>query len=138
MSPSYHANIELIAVDWLAAMRDHDLDRLRALLHPDVEQRWIDGEVYCANREQLLEWWSTRPARSEYRIDAVEVIGAGDRVVMAVRGPDLEWVGDENVGGQVCEVFTIRDGLVVAIRQYLGRSEALAAAGIDPSSAAWR
>jgi hypothetical protein len=32
-------------------------------------------------------------------------------------------------------VFTIRDGRIVAIRQYLGRAEALEAAGVDEPSA---
>ena len=138
MSTPYHANLELIAIDYLAAMRDRNLNRLAGLLDPDVEQRWIDGEVYCSNREELLAWWSRRPRRAEHRIDAVEVIGAGDRVVMAVRGPDLDRVGDEHVGGQVCEVFTIHAGRIVAIQQYLTRAEALEAAGLAPSVADWR
>lgn len=139
MSTPYHRNLELIAIDWIGAVRRRDADALERLLDPAVEQRWVDGEVYCANREQLLAWMGSRPIRAEYRIDAVEVVaGDPEHVVMSARGPDLERVGDEYVGGQVCELFTIRGGRIVAIRQYLGREEALRAAGIDPADAAWR
>ena len=141
MSTPYHSNLELILVDWIGAQRDRDLDQLARLLDEQVEQRWIDGEVYCANRQQLLAWARERLENrpTEYEIDAVEVVGAGDRVVMSVRGPHLERVGDENVGGQLSEVFTIRDGRIVAIRQYLRRAEALRTAGIDNlETADWR
>jgi ketosteroid isomerase-like protein len=58
--------------------------------------------------------------------------------VLGVHGAHVEEVGGEHVGGHLYEVFTIRDGRIVAIRAYLGRDEALAAAGARPSSIAWR
>jgi ketosteroid isomerase-like protein len=137
MSPSYHANLELVLVDWLNALRNRDLEAITVLLDPGVEQRWIDGRLYCANREQLVAWIGGRISRSEFRVDAVEVVvGDEDHVAMGVRGPDLEEVGGEYVGGQLYEVFTIRDGRIVAIRHYLRRDEALAAAGAR--SVPWR
>jgi ketosteroid isomerase-like protein len=140
MSTGYQANLELVLVDWIGALRADDLDRIAELLDPDVEQRWIDGEVYCANREQMVAWIGRRQRRGrEFKVDAVEVVGHDDRVVMSVRGPHLEWVEDEHIGGQISEVFTIRDGRIVAIRDYLSRTEALRAAGIERvEEAAWR
>ncbi len=45
-----------------------------------------------------------------------------------------DWVDDR---GQVFIVFTLRDGLIVEIQDYLARRDALAAAGAsDPSG--WR
>src|SRR5437762_8946160 len=105
MSVPYHRNLEMIVIDWIGAMRRRALDAVAELLDPAVEQRWVDGEVYCANREQMLDWIGGRPDRAEYRIDAVEVVaGDAQHVVMSVRGPDLERVGGEYVGGQVCEM----------------------------------
>ena len=83
MPAPYHANLELILVDWIGAHRDGDLERLAELLHEDVEQRWIDGKVYC-------------------------------------------------------EVFTVRGGRIAAIRDFVERADALAAAGLDPRAASSR
>jgi ketosteroid isomerase-like protein len=139
MSPSYHANLELILVDWLGAHRDDDLERLAALLDPDVEQRWVDGNVYCANRDELLAWKAAQPTHADYLLDAVEALrGDDEHVVLGIHGAHVEEVGGEHVGGHLYEVFTIRDGHIVAIRAYLRRDEALAAAGARPGSAARR
>jgi len=137
MSTPY-SNLERITLEWLPAMRDRDLDRLADLLDPDVEQRWIDGEVKCANRDQLLGWWSRSDTPRERQADAIELRAAGDHVVMAVRGPGLGPGPDEAGRGEVSQLFTFRDGRVVAIRQYLTRAEALGAAGISEENAAWR
>jgi ketosteroid isomerase-like protein len=139
MSASYHANLELILIDWLGAHRDHGLERLAELLDPDVEQRWVDGKVYCANRDQLLAWKAALPRHAEYLLDGVEALrGDDEHVVLGVHGAHVEAVGGVHVGGHLYEVFTIRDGRIVAIRAYLRRDEALAAAGAPPGSAAWR
>jgi hypothetical protein len=130
MSPSYHTNLELILVDWLGAHRDSDFERLAPLLHPDVEQRWVDGKVYCANRDELLAWKAAQPTPAEYLLDAVEAVrGDDEHVVLGIHGAHVEEVGGERVGGHLYEVFTIRGGRIVAIRAYPGRDEALAAAG---------
>jgi ketosteroid isomerase-like protein len=139
MSALYHSNLELILVDWIGAHRDRDIDRLAALLHADVEQRWIDGKVYCANRAELLDWIEGQMRRrpTEYAIEAVEVVrGDDEHVVMGVHGGHLEEVGGEYVGGHLYEVFTIREGRIAAIRDFRSRGEALAAAGVDAAS--WR
>jgi len=139
MSPSYHASLELILVDWLGAHRDNDLERLTRLLDPDVEQRWVDGKVYCANRDELLAWKAAQPTHAEYFLDAVEALrGDDEHVVLGVHGAHVEEVDGEHVGGHLYEVFTIRDGRIVAIRAYLGRDEALAAAGAQPGATARR
>src|SRR6266571_5049182 len=138
MSTPYHANLELILVDWIGAHRDRDLDRIAALLDEEVEQRWVDGKVYCANRDELLAWKRAQPSLAEYALDAVEVLrGDDEHVVFGVHGPHLEEVGGEYVGGHLYEVFTVGGGRITAIRAYRERSEALAAAGIDAAGASY-
>jgi ketosteroid isomerase-like protein len=130
MSAPYHANLELILVDWIGAHRDRDLDRISSLLDEAVEQRWIDGKVYSANRDELLAWKAAQPPLTEYVLDAVEVLrGDDEHVVLGVHGPHLEEVGGEHVGGHLYEVFAIRDGRIATIRTYRDRAKALAAAG---------
>jgi hypothetical protein len=46
-------------------------------------------------------------------------------------------VGGEPLGGQIFNVFTLRDGRIVRIDDYRGRNEALAAAGVA-DDAGWR
>ena len=139
MSTSYHANLELILVDWIGALRDRDLARVAELLEPEFEHRWIDGAVTCANREQMVAWTAGRTSRAKFRVDGVEVVaGDADHVVMGVHGPDFAEVGGEHVGGRVYEVFTIRDGRIAAVRAYLKREAALDAAGVERASPARR
>ena len=141
MPAPYHANLELILVDWIGAHRDGDLERLAELLHEDVEQRWIDGKVYCANRAALLAWIEHRLTErpNQYLIDAVEAIrGDDEHVVLSVHGGHLDEVGGEPVGGHIYEVFTVRGGRIAAIRDFVERADALAAAGLDPRAASSR
>lgn len=135
VSVPYHANLELILVDWIGAHRDRDLGRLAELLDEGVEQQWIDGKVYCSNRDELLAWKAAQPPLTEYALDAVEVLrGDDEHVVLGVHGPHLEEVGGEYVGGHLYEVFTIRGGRITAIRAHRDRSEALSAVGVDPTA----
>jgi hypothetical protein len=48
---------------------------------------------------------------------------------MGARCPSITKVGDEALEGQIFNVFTLRDGRIVRIDDFRGRSEALAAAG---------
>jgi hypothetical protein len=49
----------------------------------------------------------------------------------AGRGPSITEVGDEPLEGQIFNVLTLRDGRIVRIEDFRGRSEALAAAGVS-------
>ncbi len=70
-------------------------------------------------------------------VDALEFTRGGDQVVLGARGPSMTEVGGEPLGGQIFNVFTLRDGRIVRIDDYRGRNEALAAAGVT-EDAGWR
>ena len=122
------SNLEIIFVDWLDALRRHDLDRLRARLAPDVDHTGVRGDRVCRGREAVLARLS---ARSEHlpRVSAIELIEAGDHVVMSLRAPTVGAPVDDDgpQRGQATIVFTLRDGLIVKMQDYVKRAEALAA-----------
>jgi hypothetical protein len=63
-------------------------------------------------------------------IDSLELIGADQRIVLGVRGPDLGEIDDVPIGGELYNVFTIRNDKITRIDDYLQRDQALAAAGL--------
>jgi hypothetical protein len=80
--------------------------------------------------------WISGTHRLEQRreIDALEFTRGGDQVVLGARGPNIG--PEEEPLGQIFNVFTLRDGRIVRIDDYRGRSEALDAAGVG--DVGWR
>jgi ketosteroid isomerase-like protein len=126
-------NLEIIFVDWLDAMRRHDLDRLSARLAPEVEHVGVSADRVCRGRDAVLERLRARSAQLP-RVSAIELIESGDHVVMSVRAPTVGAPVEDHGAqrGQATIVFTLHDGLIVRMRDYLGRAEAFAA--IDRTS----
>jgi ketosteroid isomerase-like protein len=121
-------NLEIIFVDWLDAMRRHDLDVLSARFAPEVEHVGVRTDRVCRGRDAVLERLRIRGAQLP-RVSAIELIESGDHVVLSVRAPTVGAPIDDHgpQRGQATIVFTLRDGLIVKMRDYLGRTEALAA-----------
>lgn len=119
-------NIELARRGYEAALHG-DLDAIRALLDADV--RWHGGDPSapgdCHNRDQALEFM--REARRGRDLgELVDVVGAGDKVVVIMRPP-----ADESGRGEPSANFTtFRDGKVVEMVHYPDPEDALAAAGL--------
>jgi ketosteroid isomerase-like protein len=128
------SNIEIVWSDWLDAIRRGDLDTLASRLAPEVTHRGVRPDLYCPDREAVLQ--SAR-ARSEQmpEVGAVELVAAGDHVVLSVRAPTVGMPLDDNapMRGQASIVFTLRDGMITAMQDHLSRGEALAAAGAEPA-----
>ena len=139
MSPTRapESNIEIIFADWLDAMRRGDLETMAGRLAPDVVHQGVRPELICRNREQVIDMIGRR-ARRVPPVEAIELIASGDHVVMTVRGagigPPVDDDEDE-ARGQATVVYTLADGKIVRMHDYLHRAEALEAAGA--SSVAW-
>jgi len=131
------SNIEIIFADWLDAMRRGDLETMAGRLAPDVVHQGVRPELICRNREQVIDMVGRRAGRVP-PVEAIELIAAGDHVVMTVRGagigPPVDDDEDE-ARGQATVVYTLADGKIVRMHDYLHRAEALEAAGA--SSVAW-
>jgi ketosteroid isomerase-like protein len=125
------SNIEIIFADWLDAMRRGDVETMAARLAPDVVHQGIRDEWICRGRDEVLQMVRARAGRVP-PVEALELVAAGDRVVMSVRGRGIGPPLDDESGeprGQAVIVFTLRDGLIVRMDDYAQRAEALAAAG---------
>jgi ketosteroid isomerase-like protein len=100
-----------------------DLDAIGELLDPEV--RWHGGdpsaEGACGNRDEALAFM--RRARSRNSIgELVDVIDAGDRVVVLIRP-----VGDAELRANLT---TFRDGKVIEMVAYPNPEDAMTAAGL--------
>jgi ketosteroid isomerase-like protein len=125
------SNIEIIFADWLDAMRRGDLETMASRLAPDVVHQGIKPEWICHNRQEVIDMVGQRVGRVP-PVEAIELVAAGDHVVMSVRGvgigPPAD--GDEDEArGQATIVYTFVDGKIVRMHDYLHRAEALEAAG---------
>ena len=109
------------------AIASGDVDGVREFLDPAV--KWHAGDPNavgaCQNRQDALAF--IRQARERGRVgELVDVIGAGEKVVMIMRPPAS--------GGEqpdlAANLTTFRDGKAVEIVHYPSPEDALAAAGI--------
>ena len=119
-------NVDLAHRGFAAALVG-DFDAIGALLDNDV--KWHGGDPTapgsCKNRGQALEFM--RRAHKHDRLgELVDVLGAGDRVIVVMRPPSLE---GEQVP-PVANLVTFRGGKVIEMVHYPTREEAIAAAGL--------
>jgi len=115
------SNVELARRGYEAVLRG-DLDAIKELLDPDV--KWHGGdpsaEWACHNREEALAFMRRPERRGPGEL--VDVIDAGDKVVVIMKPADAP---DE----LAANVTTVRDGKVVEMIHFASAADALAAVG---------
>lgn len=122
------ANLEVV-FDHLQARRSRDLARVESQLDPDVVHLGVLPDLVCHNRDEVLVNVQRSFARKDFGVDHLEMIDAGERVIVGLAGPRFRDVPGAPLDGQIYVVYTLRDGRIVRMDDYLGRAEALAAAG---------
>jgi hypothetical protein len=130
-SPS---NLEIVFAELLDAMRRGDLARMARALAPHAVHQGIRPEWRCESREQILENVGPRVGNPPH-VDALELVAAGDYVVMSVKGPAIGHPVHDNEGeshDQATVVFTLHDGKITRMQDFLHRHDALEAAGALP------
>lgn len=109
-----------------AALARGDIDVIADLLAEDV--LWHAGdpsaEGTCHNRRQALDWIN-RPDRQGPG-ELLEVIDAGDRVVVILQPPPIDGMPSPPRG----QITTFRDGKVIEMRGFATVESALEAAGL--------
>jgi ketosteroid isomerase-like protein len=120
-------NVELARRGFAAALAG-DFDAIAELLDSDV--KWHGGDRSapgsCQNRRQALEFM--RRARSHGRLgELIDVVGAGDRVVVIMRPPSQD---GEEPAPLIANLTTFRGGKVVEMIHYPNPDDARAAAGV--------
>ena len=123
-------NIKLILADWLDALGRHDLDAIEQRMAPEVFWQGIREDFVCVGREEAMTLLRQQQ-REEYGVEALELVATEEKVVLGVRSTQLREVGGVPLGGQIFQVFTLRDGVIVRVDECELRAEALAAAGAD-------
>jgi hypothetical protein len=93
----------------------------------------VRPDLICPDRDAVLANARSR-ARQLPDVEAIELVAAGDRVILSVRaatvGMPLTQTEDQDARrGLASIVFTLRDGLITAIQDYPSRADALRAAG---------
>jgi ketosteroid isomerase-like protein len=122
------SNLEIIWSDWLDAIRRGDFERLASRVTPSTTHLGVRPDLVCANGDEVIQnaRWSSENLPT---VEAIELIGSGDHVVLCVRAPDIGMPAGEEFQGQAFVVFTLQDGKITEIQDYLSRREALEAAG---------
>ena len=123
-------NIKTILAGWLDALRRHDLAAVERRMAPDVFWQGIREDFVCEDREEAMELLREQQ-REEHGIEALELVATEEKVMLGVRSTQLQEVGGVPLGGQIFQVFTLRNGVIVRVDEYERRSEALAAAGAE-------
>jgi SnoaL-like domain len=123
-------NIKVILADWLDALRRHDFDAIARRMAPDIFWQGIREDFVCEDREEALALLREQQ-REEHGVEALELVGTEEKVMLGVRSTQLQEVGGVPLGGQIFQVFTLREGIIVRVEEYERRGEALAAAGAE-------
>ena len=118
-------SIEAVAAGLTAALSVGDLDQLAPLLAPDV--RWggdEDTEQTCHSRAEVLAWYQRLRAQGvQAQVLGTQIRGDAVVLLMAVQWPEGWDSGDDRRSTQA-QVFRVRDGLVVAIRDDIDHDHA--------------
>ncbi len=106
------------------------------LIDPDLEWTYLDPSAadprpqVCHGRGEL-EAALAQQAERGLRARLEEVIGHGDKVVVAVRTPGADAYRIRQSDDHDYAMFTVRDGRIVALRDCRDRADALRLAGIE-------
>ena len=111
--------------DFFAALSNGEADRVRELLHENVA--WtIIGDTPVSRTFKGIDGFETDllgevfrqiDAEAGVKVDIVELIAEGDKVVARAQGQITGKYGPYN--NTYCHVFTVRDGKIVEDMEYL-------------------
>jgi ketosteroid isomerase-like protein len=121
-----NSNLGVVLDGWIDALRHNDLEAMKRHLHPDVVWHGVREGLLCPDREHVLENIRADGGKLP-EVSAIELSSDGDQVLFGVRSADLTEVGGEPLHGEIYNVFTIREGLIVRMQDFKTREQALAA-----------
>jgi len=113
----------------LARRADHE--QLRKRLHDGVSWQPASTAKWkeCTTADEVVRTMLWRAEANRLRPGTM--IDVGDRVLVQLRGKRLDRLGAKGVVPRLFQIFVVRDGKVVSIRDYGRRDEAFAAAGLN-------
>ena len=119
-----------------AAYESGDTAAMLDLIDPDLEWTYLDPSAIdpqpqvCHGRGEL-EAALAQQAQRGLRSRLEEVIGHGDKVVVAVRTPGSDAYRVRQSDDRDYAMFTMRDGRIIALRDCRDRADALTLADIE-------
>jgi ketosteroid isomerase-like protein len=126
-------NVETIRRGYEAFGR-RDLDAALEMADPAIEAHdpaeMPDAAVHRGKAAVKRDWEQTLELFDDFAIDIEEVFDAGEEVVLFLRYRGRGKESGAAVEVDMAHVLTMKDGMAVRLRQYLDRTEALAAAGV--------
>jgi hypothetical protein len=111
--------------DHFHARRRGDLDAISAGLDPDVVHQGVFPKLVCNGREAVLERMRNSLDGGERGIERLELLAAGDRVIVGIAGPRFREI--PFLDGEIFMVFTLDGRRILRIDDYRTRKEALRA-----------
>jgi ketosteroid isomerase-like protein len=115
-----------VVFDHLYARRRGDIEALTAGLDPDIVHQGVVPSLVCTGREAVVERMQSSLEQVETGIERLELIAAGERVIVGVAGPRFREVPFLN--GEIFMLFTLRDDRIVRIDDHRSREDAIRAA----------
>jgi nuclear transport factor 2 (NTF2) superfamily protein len=82
--------------------------------------------MMCNNRDEVMSVFRSQ-AKETFRVEQIEVIDGGDRVVLCLRSVDA---ADPSQWALIFQVFTFDGDRIVRMQDYETRDDALRAAGV--------
>lgn len=119
----------LVVFALVDARRRRDIDTVTELLDPAVVHQGVTDDLICHNRDEVLHNIRRSFEHEDGGIAHLELVGAGDAVILGVAGPRFREAPWAELGAQVFIVHTVRDGRILAMRDFLSRADAFRAAG---------
>jgi ketosteroid isomerase-like protein len=127
-------NVEAVRRAWEAFNRG-DLDAFFADVAPDVEfeedPAFPEAAVFRGREEIRTYLAGFQEAMADHRFEIEELRDLGDRVLALVRETARGTSSGADVDQRPAFLYVFRDGLIVRVRAYLDRAEALAAVADD-------
>ena len=110
-----------------------EMDSTVSVCHPEVE--WTvpeDGTTYLGHegvRQRLEEWLESF---DEYKFEVQRIVDCGgDDVLVEGLEVGIGAVSGATVRSTLFELLTIRNGMIVSVREYYDESDAFEAAGLS-------
>jgi hypothetical protein len=127
------ANVEIVERD-IAARDARDWKSLPEIWHPDIELDVVRGGTYRGIHQITDFFDALSNLHEDYRVEADEVIDAGERVVTVERVSGRGLKGstvDGWIGETLFRVISFRRNLIWRVTEHTTRGEALKAAGLS-------
>jgi ketosteroid isomerase-like protein/predicted enzyme related to lactoylglutathione lyase len=116
-------NLDVVLAGWIDALRRDDLEAMERHLHPDVVWQGLRDDLGCPDRTHVLDNIRGLGGRLP-EVAGIELSSEGDQVLLTVRSPDFTEMVGEILDGELLNLFTIRDGLIVRMQDFKTRDQA--------------